>query len=374
MSEIFDVRQEIPGFVSLPGNVPDINQTIRDKLARVILDDTITLVAHSRGNSVTYDNLTDQQFAELYKPLIEVLQLDPTKDAPPTRAQIDRASILGLVPSQKAIYARTTLSKVQALNGFRPKYRFQDWLKSDYIEAGQKLATIIGGRPKRVIIDAASKGLYSQLGNFPTTDEIKCRFGSLSAFQELCGYPSCRSWEVEDYLDWSNAFYRQNPDVDITPRMVGLLSIRGVGPSTKAIYNNFGSFVEFKKQASTYFGDTINNEAWERSQRYAHAKRMSAREPLMNNLLTSVESNERRILQVAAQFMILECMMPDIDDNTRHSLASKEEASAFVRSCVGQSRGEIKAADVEIQALQLGVYDDLWPMYRFENVDLKIRD
>lgn len=157
MSERFDARQELPGFEPVPGNVPEMSEETRQTLARVILDETVEIVTNNRRAHVRYSGLSEDEFAELFRPLVDILELEPEIDAPPLRNSIDRASRLGIVPSQKTIYDRTTVSKIQAYLGFRPKFRFQDWMKADYVSAGKRLAQVVGGRPTRFDIQSAGK-------------------------------------------------------------------------------------------------------------------------------------------------------------------------------------------------------------------------
>jgi len=372
MPVCFDVRQELPGFESLPGQVPEIDTSTRHILARVILDETVELMTYNRGSSVRYGELDDTEFAELFRPLVDVLELDPATDPPPLRTSIDRASILGLVPNQKTIYERTTLSKVQAHFGFRPKFRFQDWLKADYVEAGQHLASIVGGRPTRFDIAAAGRGEFRRLGDFPTVNEIQGRFGRLAVFHELIGYPSCNGWAEEDYFDWADAFYRQNPDKAITARRLNRLSAAGVGPSRQAIYAHFGSLSKFQDLSRQYHEAMSDDEERARQQRLSQTEELVRYEPTLAEALAEADQRQQRILQVAAQFRLAKHLLLNVSPAELRDRALIKSPDVFTRSCLQRSNGGFRAADVETTASAFGVFDDMWPMHRFGSVNLRV--
>ncbi len=374
MSERFDVRQELPGFEAVPGNVPEMSEETRQILARVILDETVEIVTNNRRAHVRYSGLNDDEFAELFRPMVDILELEPETDAPPLRISIDRASKLGIVPSQKTIYDRTTVSKIQAYLGFRPKFRFQDWMRADYVSAGKRLAQVVGGRPTRFDIQSAGKGEIDRIGDFPTVEEVKGRFGRLAVFHELIGYPSCRGWADDDYLDWATAFYRQNPDTTITAKNLDNLSALGVGPSRQAIYSNYGSLSKFQDLSQQHYETAIDNESFERRQRVTDAIELSQYESALAESISESgrPKGQDRILQIAAQFRLARHFITDATPSELRDVSLIKSPDVFTRSCMNKSSGSLRAADVEITALAFGVFDDLWPMHRFDGVDLSL--
>lgn len=374
MSEVFDVCQELPGFEPVPGNVPEMGEEARQTLARVILDETVEIVTNNRRAQVRYDGMNGGEFAELFRPLVDVLALDPAIDRPPLRVSIDRASKLGMVPSQKAIYDRTTLSKIQSHLGFRPKFRFQDWMKADYVAAGKRLAQIVGGRPTRFDIQGAGKGEFSQLGDFPTVDEVKGRFGRLAVFHELIGYPSCRGWVDDDYMDWSAAFYRQNPGATITARNIDTLSALGLGPSRQAIYSNYGLLSKFQDLSRQHYGMVTESESFDRERRVTQAMELSQHEPTLSEAILEFDqhSEQDRILQISAQFRLARHFLTDATPSELRDMSLIKNSNVFTRSCMNKASGSLKAADIETAALAFGVFDDLWPMHRFDSVKLNL--
>lgn len=365
---------ELPPSLDLaPGRIPEFDDHTRSVLASLILDESIELPSSERGNQFMYGKLSDDELINLYQPLVDVLQLDPSTDRPPHREYINRASKLGLTPSVHPIYERLSLSKVHAGLGFRAKFRFTDWSQQDFIEAGQRLAKLVGGRPTRDVITVAGRGEYGKLGDFPTVDDIKSRFGRIAVFHELIGYPSCRGWETDDYLDWAFSFYRQNPDQELSARIIDRFSGNGRGPSKQPIIKNFGSVSKYKLQSSEEFEYVQSEEERSKNQRLGEVEELAEHDMDLLKVLSNLGEDERdrgRILQVAGQYRLGKRLATTANAHELKDGALLKSPDAFVRWCLSHSNGRLTTAGVETHASALGIFDDLWPMYRFQNVDL----
>ncbi len=359
-------------FEFMPGQIPEIDEPTRQSLAQLILDETIELPTHSRKNKVKYQNLSDDDFIALYQPLVDVLQLDPSKDPPPHRIHIARASKLGLTPSDHPIYERMDMSTVHTGLGFRAKFRFKHWALADYTKSGQLLARYVGGRPTREDITRAGQGHYKRLNPFPTVDNLKSRFGKISVFHEIIGYPSCKGWDTDDYLDWSYAFYMQNPGRELTARTIDGLSASGRGPSKQPIIKYFGSIANFKNISIDEFTmrQKLDNEA--RDERLFNVQQAAQTDPVLEELLDEAAGDQRRALQIAGQFVVASQFYPRNQVNTMRRAVLVDSGEQFIRRCIYGSPEKPSAAQVETTASALGVFDDIWPMYRFQNVDLAL--
>lgn len=355
-----------------PGRIPELDEQIRATLAALIMDESVELPPSHRGNKTSYSNLSNDQFIELYKPLVEVLELNPSIDPPPFRESFNRASKLGLTPSVGPIYSRMDLSRVHTGLGFRAKFRFHDWSLKDYVAAGQRLARHSGGRPTREIITRAGRGEITQQGPFPTVDNIKARFGKLSVFHELIGYPSCKGWEEEDYLDWAAAFYRQNPGEALTARKLDYLSSLGRGPSKIPILKIFGSINKFKARSLQEYDILLAQIQETKDQRLKDALYLSQIDEDFLQVLKVSSPEPTRILQVTAQYQIAKRLVTTATPADIINGSQLKSPDAYVRWCITKSNNQTSAADIESLASALGLFDDLWPMYRFENVNLKL--
>lgn len=203
---------------------------------------------------------------------------------------------------------------------------------------------------------------------------MKGRFGRLAVFHELIGYPSCRGWVDDDYLDWATAFYRQNPDTTITAKNLDNLSALGVGPSRQSIYSNFGSLVKFQDLSKQYQQMAVDDEQLLRQQRLVDIMDLANYEDSPAQAIYDLEQpkDHDRILQISAQFRIAKYFLTDAKSAELTSVSQIKNSDAFVRSCMNKSPGELTAADIETTALAFGVFDDLWPMHRFDGVDLSL--
>lgn len=373
MSEVFLGLP--PNLDLVPGKIPELDEETRSTLARLIMDESVELPPSDRGNQIMYGKLSDEELVALYQPLVDVLRLDPCVDRPPLRAYFDRASKLGLTPSVSPIYDRMSLSRVQTGLGFRAKFRFTDWSQKDFVEAGQRLARLVGGRPTRDIITQAGRGEYKKLGDFPTIDDIKSRFGRLAIYHELIGYPSCKGWEEDDYLDWSFAFYRQNPGQQLSARIIDGFSHSGRGPSKQPIIKIFGAISKFKQRSAEEFDYMMSDEQEARSARLEQAKELAARDQLLLGILATTSELDRtdeRILQIIAQYKLVKHLVTTATEAEVKTGALLKSPDAFVRWCLHRGNGYLSVASIETHASALGFFDDLWPMYRFENVDLTL--
>ena len=361
----------------VPGKIPPLDEHTRSVLAALIIDETVELPPSGRGNQIKYDKLSDEDFIELYRPIVDILQLDPNTDQPPFREHINRASKLGITPSAAPIYNRMSLSKVHTGLGFKAKFRFTDWSKRDFIKVGKQLAQLVGDRPTRDVIASASRGDYDQIRDFPTVDVIQLRFGRIAVFHELIGYPSCKGWEVEDHLDWTAAFYRQNPDQSLSASKLEHFSRIGRGPSKQPIIKLFGSIGKYKQRSQEEFKFIIRDEEDAKNVRLDELREEAAHDDSLLDIITSLpqsDHNRERLLQVGAQYKLGKSLIKaDREVSLRHG-ATLKSPDAFIRWCMSYTTDDITVASVETYATVLGVFDDLWPMYRFQNVDLRLKD
>ncbi|MCA9344926.1 hypothetical protein KC946_03755 [Candidatus Saccharibacteria bacterium] len=360
-----------------PGKLPEFDDRSRSLLAKYILDETIEIPASNRGNSIMYSDYSDDDFIELYRPLVDILELDPSIDRPPLREHIDRASKLGITPSVGPIYDRMSLSAVHTGLGFKAKLRFSDWSQNELIEAGKSLAKKIGTRPTRDVITYAGRGEYRGIDDFPTVDVIKSRFGKISVFHELIGYPSCKGWGREDYLDWSYAFYKQNPGSQLSASLIGDFSMAGRGPSKQPILKKFGSIQAFKDISIENYRTKEEDDNNAKNSRLDDVYRLTSYDADLNELFNTLTKKEPeitrdRLLQVAAQYSLGKRLATTATVADLINGSQLHTPDGFAGWCISHSNGLLTVAGVETHASALGVFDDLWPMYRFENVALRI--
>jgi len=360
-----------------PDEVLDISEDTKRRLADLILDQTIELPSSDRGALHQYTKLSDKQFISLFRPLVDILELEPDKGELPLH-HIDRASKLGITPSSTTLFGRMTLSDVQNGLGLNSKRRFETLSKNDLIQLGRRLADHLDNRPSKTDITMAANGEYSSVvDTFPTVHEISRRFGKISTFHELIGRPVCRDWEHDDYMDWAYAFYKQNPQTQLSARKMQKLSSRGLGPSDSNVRIVFGSISKYKNLSAEHYDAISKTELKEKSTRYDLAMRHADRDERFHEILTAVSVGpevqfEDRALQIYGQYILSNRLLENIDLSLRSELAKIESAEKFAQACIKISDRNLNKAEIETTAVILGVFDDLWPMYRFQNVNLQI--
>jgi hypothetical protein len=355
-----------------PGEIPaEIHEDARQVLARLILDTSIELPPSGRGFTDAYKDLPSEEFAELYRPLVQILELNPAKDQPPIREHFERASKLGLTPSLSPIDDRGGLSKVQTELGFAGKFRFDEWTNNDLVRAGKRLAKQVGGRPTRDDMSDASQGRWrGRVGDFPSVDTIRKRFGKISTFHELMGYVRCNGWEHDDYMDWAYAFRRQNPEAPLAARTIDHLSSRGVGPSKQPIIKYFGGIAKFQKLADEEYERRIANEQVEQEERLQQTARLVEQGIIPEEYVMAI-SDPAEKLRTTGQFIIIRHLLPHVDTERAWQMSTKASPDEMVKWVVDRDPN-ITLAQIELTASAFNVFDDLWPMYRFQAVDLSV--
>jgi superfamily II DNA or RNA helicase len=82
---------------------------------------------------------------------------------------------------------------------------------------------------------------------FPSSQTIVRRFGSMVAFHELCGYEAATSWKEYDNQDLIDLALSLSPNKPLATNDIKMLD-RSVFPDVTLIYERFGSLTEFHKQ------------------------------------------------------------------------------------------------------------------------------
>ncbi len=338
------------------------------EMRQAILGDE-PLPSSGRDCRVNYGEWDRDSLIEYGQWLCALLELEPGKTEALKQQHINNASKLNVGPSSRIEDSIMSHLELQRELGFPVRFDFDDWTRNDFISAGQRLAERVNGRPTAPHIEAASHGEYKRVKVFPSRYLIEQRFDKLSAYQELIGYPSCRGWDYDDYMDWAAAFFRQNPGIELSRRVVGRFSSLGRGPSDRAFRDNFGGLSKFSQLASEDFAQRVSSENESLQNRLEEVDAKVTAGVIPVELVDGV--SDSRKLQIAAQHSLATRLLPTLQPRRLADLAAIKSADGFSRSLVNRS-DKVKLADVEIMASVMGVFDDLWPMYRFQNVDLRL--
>lgn len=298
--------------------------------------------------------------------LCALLQLQPDKTTPLSLQQFENASKLGLGPSTKVLVR--VLGGVRQLQqelGFHTPLEFRLWSRDDYVRKGKRLAIRLGHRPTRNDLLAA----YGRK-RFPSERELRGRFGSISNFHEFIGYPSVREWEEDDFLDWGIAFKRQNGPVKrIGKDALDFLSKAGRGPSDVTVIKKFGGLPKFDRRVTQEYWSRIDDEGAARAERLRKAGELVSGDDGLAIITDSLDT--ARYLQVVGQYRLAMTFAPVFRKSRILEAVQVSNPDIFARWLV-ESSSAPNMAHVETTAASLDVFDDLWPMYRFQNVELGV--
>lgn len=345
-----------------------IDEGTRARLATTILDFSIHIPPSGRPNTVNY-NQWDKESATAYGQwLCAVLGYSQETTGPPNEEMFSRASKLGLGPSY------TTLVRIEGIDNFPnyqrlidfiPKRGFGDWTKADYIREGLRLTQEHGRLTGRKLDE-----LYRQ-GLFPAKLATKNRFGSLRNFHELTGKPSTKGWMEDDHIDWGIAVLDQNPNIVITTSVLEKLSARKVGPSDLTVRNMFGGIQEFRERVIVEREERQKEEYDRARERRAEIKLALENDELPEGLLTDVTEDEQS--RVYGLYKVAVALVPDVEPaRVLKVVRADDPEEAAVKITKLRPSLDLSVGDIEIQAEDMDLYDDIWPMRRFQNVDLRL--
>src|SRR5205085_2069503 len=124
------------------------------------------------------------------------------------------------------------------------------------------------------------------------------------------------------------------------------------------------------------FEGKVEDEFWERmidigSGKEARIKELMELAEIDLDLSTLLKGlNEEELLRVGGQYRLLKDLRPDLSKARIKQIAQRNNPDSVARLIVEDSL--LKMGHVETAAASLGIFDDLWPMYRFENTDLRL--
>lgn len=116
----------------------------------------------------------------------------------------------------------------------------------------------------------------------------------------------------------------------------------------------------------------LSQEATAREGRLLQAADLARVDSDLSDALMDFEGDQDRILQVTAQYILAKRLVTNAAPAEIKDGARLKSPNIFVRWCITNATGGISAANVETLATAFGFFDDLWPMYRFQNVDLRL--
>lgn len=341
-----------------------IDEGMRQRIAQTILDRSIDIPPSERGARENYGQWSTESMLQYGRWLGAVLDLDFENGDRLMDYMIDRASHLDIGPSDKVLYTNDEIKSYRGyhrLLGSVPRRPFEDMTKWELIEQARSLARVHGRLERPVLAALARKGL------FVGEKFIRSRLGSMTLLHEYSGKPSPRGWTKDDFLDWGVAFFDQNPDAEINKSSISELSKRKVGPSMWSIADNFDGITDFREQVKQERAIRQQEEQERRDRRRLEIKHAVEQGIIPEALFA--ETSEDNHPRIYGLYIIAKECFGIKNEEELIRIASTQNPNMAARYIAGNSP-EFTVCDVEESAERLDLFDDIWPMTRFQNVDL----
>ncbi|MEO5627972.1 MAG: hypothetical protein ABIQ89_03720 [Candidatus Saccharimonadales bacterium] len=344
-----------------------IDARVERELRSLVLDESILITNTSRAASENTHNWDEESLVDYGEWLCKLLKISVEDgDNPVSVIQISRAAKLGVGPSRERIEKELDggVPELQEKLGFLSRDRYGDWSKQQCIEAGKALADKLGRRPSTPQFKTAFAN-----GEFLSIAKIISKFDSIQNLQELIGRPSARGWTADDHAEWGAAIKRQyGADTRITSGMIRKFSAQGKGPNCKAISKHFSSLEIFNEKATAEYWSQLDLEEQDMEFWRDQTKQILDSQDELANAVVELEETE--IITVVARFQLINKLLPSIEQERAIRTALHDDPDYLVQ-WMTQYFPEIKVADIENTASIIRVFNILWPMYRFQNVDFK---
>ena len=356
-----------------------IDTRVAREIKALVLDPELEIDSVERiGPNKRFKGYWDQEKLLEYSAwLCGVLDIHPnTPGETLSNEHLKRASKLGLGASP-TVFRNNDLGigKVQELLGLEGDNKYRFWSRSRIVTEAMELTRGLGRRPIIEDFDQANRE-----GKFLSGRQVIRRLGSTATLYEEIGFPSCRGWMLDDYVEWGVAVKRQNErSVQITASTIEYFSALGRGPSVAPVYLHCGDLINFNFLVDQRLEEDQEHEKQLVEDEYAYLDAQLEHDDILQKILEG-RSNEAEILRISAQYRLIRHFIPRRYEQEFMRWGPRESpddiAAWLIRRAesLGSETGSVNMGEIECAAEILGIFDRLWPMQRFRNVDLELPD
>lgn len=314
-----------------------------------------------RGRRIEWD--TDQKLAA-GRWVLGLLEQATGEPQVLTTGHFDRLRVLGLAPDP------TALREFGGIQGFREQVgsplddrgrygTYRKFTPDQWLDFARRVEARVGGMP--TADDYAADG-------GPSKTMLLLYAGGVNKLNDQLGYPDIKSWKKEDYLDWAVKVIKVNGEQNFNLPVIRVLAARRRGPDGWTIRQNCKSWSAFKEEAIDTYQFWREEEEYEIGQKLDWYKHLMAR----GHLPAEYGDLERsELFRRAGRYRVVSDCLPNIDETLKRSIAA-ETSSLYraVRRCApGLTDGHI-----EMVAVSLKVFDDIWPMEEEDLEYLRVSD
>lgn len=323
--------------------------------------------------------------------------IDPPEDLGLKKVTTEKfkvAARLGVGPGESAVHREfggySKLYAAARLRDVRTQKLFDDWGVDDAVAYLKKIGN--GSPPTEQQLAARQKRNPNSPGHWYLNDRFS-DIGGFNKLLELAGYQVVRAWEKPDYIDWGVQFMLANDGKTLTQSAIAYLSSQEKGPSDHGIYGRFDSLSGYQAEVAAHFSERRDEEAAALQEQFrrlgddlergalpfmlfspfAHDSPDADFTETVVNTLYDCEQPIGRIVAALgeqetivryAKFQVLQSVAPDMTTETKIKVARGIGQDRSFAAAIRRKRmyDHLTPADIESEALFLGVFDYIWPM------------
>jgi hypothetical protein len=272
-----------------------------------------------------------------------------------TRLHISRLEILGQAPGQKLFYEFfDNFSNFKREVGSPIRYDrvlYADWGINEVVQYAEQTKKELGRLP--IIAD------YQQLfneGRGPSFALIEARARGIRKLNDRLGYPDTKDWEKIDFVDWGVDVMSANPGNDFSLNLIDALAAEGRGPSQHTI-KRCVRWSSLRKEVENEFQTRPEVKRQERTAKLRQYRSMIEQGTMPIN---SIAITDDELLSVGARYAVIQDCAADLAVDRKLRICSVPP-DRFVRY-LRRSRPTLSAGDIELAAILLNLFDDIWPV------------
>jgi hypothetical protein len=276
---------------------------------------------------------------------------------------IDKAHRLGLGPSSELIIDRyKTMSNFYTDIGVYETKRvgiFNDWTTQDFVKYISQVGNMLGRRPTATDLNDLSKENVNNPHYLVIYNRSK-NIGGLSKLLELAGWPVVSTWKEQDYVDWGVKFMRANNGKIPAKHALNFLSAKKIGPSSKSTGKKFKKIQFYQEKVQSAYDEEQDHKLLIE----AHLKQIEGRinDGWIPAELYDNAPSEEELIQAFAKYKVLEKLVPSWPNKTKAIVSTGGINGRSFASSIQLISDEISAEDIESAAIELELFDVIWPM------------
>ena len=338
----------------------------------VLLDPNGPEITESDQRPRRHDGWTPEDRTEYIRfLLVDVLRLNPEVDRVSISPILHCASLLGLGPTERTFRdsdGKQNTQEIVRQLGFTPEInKAEPTMSAPEIRArSRQYFRNTGKRPTYAIISR-----WGAKHGFDPQTVVEKYFGSLRTLHELIGAPSFRGATSEDLIDWGAAFKHQHPDVVLSNALVAHFSSMNRGPSRKAIVSsgNFTDMTAYVAAVEEEFSMLQEAEDLRREARLSDVKKTVEAGHMPHDVINDASPQET-LRKSAVYILVLSATEGNRNLAQRHLTYDNLPQTM---SMLAQGDPD-RLAYLELLAQEHMIFEDLWPGYRYDNVDFILPD